>query len=161
MFYLFFVLDPGSVWRRTGPVPEWAGQHHRSHSWTGRTIDEITIKTPNPKCRLYWWLIEFIDWWYSQSCWFFRPLLWTIAPLTLPAPFLLCVLSVQVYIFIQCVTGGRGSGCVESINRSYTLCIRPVSETAKLLYHLKQKPRRGERPQTDKHPPPSPFTGQL
>jgi len=23
--------------------------------------DQITIKTPNPKCRLYWCLIEFID----------------------------------------------------------------------------------------------------
>ncbi len=22
----------------------------------------ITIKTPTPKCRLYWCLIEFIDW---------------------------------------------------------------------------------------------------
>ncbi len=44
-------------------------------------IDEITIKTPNPKCRLYWCLIEFIDWRYSQSCWYFWPLLWTSAPL--------------------------------------------------------------------------------
>jgi hypothetical protein len=25
------------------------------------------------KCRLYWCLIEFIDWRYSQSCWYFRP----------------------------------------------------------------------------------------
>jgi len=30
-------------------------------------MDEGTIKTPNPKCRLYWCLIEFIDWRYSQS----------------------------------------------------------------------------------------------
>ncbi len=35
----------------------------------------ITIKTPNPKCRLYWCLREFIDWRYSQSCWYFRPAL--------------------------------------------------------------------------------------
>ncbi len=34
----------------------------------------ISIKTPNPKCRLYWCLIEFTDWRYSQSCWYFRPL---------------------------------------------------------------------------------------
>ncbi len=27
----------------------------------------ITIKTPNPKCRHYWCLMEFIDWRYSQS----------------------------------------------------------------------------------------------
>jgi hypothetical protein len=32
------------------------------------------MKTPNPKCRLYWCLIEFIDWRFSQSCWYFRPL---------------------------------------------------------------------------------------
>ncbi len=39
-------------------------------------------KDTKPKCRLYWCLIEFIDWRYSQSCWYFRPALWTIAPLT-------------------------------------------------------------------------------
>ncbi len=38
-------------------------------------MDQITVKTPNPKCSLYWCLIEFIDWRYSQSCWYFRPLL--------------------------------------------------------------------------------------
>ncbi len=45
-------------------------------------MDQITIKTQNCKCRLYWCLLEFIDWSYSQSCWYFRPLLWTSAPLT-------------------------------------------------------------------------------
>ncbi len=49
-------------------------------------MNEGTIKTPNPKCRLYWRLIEFINWRYSQSCWYFRPLLWTIAPLPSPWP---------------------------------------------------------------------------
>jgi hypothetical protein len=39
-------------------------------------MDQITMKTPNPKCRFYWCLIDFIDWRYSQSCWYFRPLLW-------------------------------------------------------------------------------------
>ncbi len=48
------------------------------------------IKKQNPQCRLYWCLIlsrrpmeaawiEFIDWRYSQSCWYFRHLLWTVA----------------------------------------------------------------------------------
>ncbi len=45
-------------------------------------MNQITIKTPNPKRRLHWCLIEFIDWRYSQSCWCFRPLLWTSAFLT-------------------------------------------------------------------------------
>ncbi len=49
---------------------------------TDCSMDQVSIKTPNPKCRLYWCLIEFIDWRYSQSCWYFRPLLWTITPLT-------------------------------------------------------------------------------
>jgi hypothetical protein len=44
-------------------------------------MDKITLKTPNPKCRLYWCLIEFRDWRYSQSWWYFRPVVWTSAPL--------------------------------------------------------------------------------
>jgi len=37
-------------------------------------LDEGTIKTPDPKCRLYWCLIQFTDWRYSQSCWYSTPL---------------------------------------------------------------------------------------
>jgi hypothetical protein len=40
-----------------------------------KTMDQITTKTPNPKVHLYWCLLEFIDWRYSQSCWYFRHLL--------------------------------------------------------------------------------------
>jgi hypothetical protein len=29
---------------------------------TGRGIDQITIETPSPKRRIYWRLIQFIDW---------------------------------------------------------------------------------------------------
>jgi hypothetical protein len=32
----------------------------------GTAMDQITIKTPIPKCLLYWCLIEFTDWRYSQ-----------------------------------------------------------------------------------------------
>ncbi len=45
-------------------------------------MEQISIKTPNPKCRLFWCLIEFKGCRYSQSCWYFRPLLWTGAPQT-------------------------------------------------------------------------------
>jgi hypothetical protein len=31
------------------------------------SMEEGTLKTQNPKCRLYWCLIEFIDWRNSQS----------------------------------------------------------------------------------------------
>jgi hypothetical protein len=54
-------------------------------------MDEETIKTQNPKCRLYWCIIEFIDWIYSQSCWYFRPLnelvpLYLLSDLPHPSP---------------------------------------------------------------------------
>jgi hypothetical protein len=54
----------------------------RIRIWNTASMDEGTIKTPRRKCRLYWCLIEFIDWKYSQSCWYFRPALCSIAPLT-------------------------------------------------------------------------------
>jgi hypothetical protein len=38
-------------------------------------MDQITVKIPNAQCRLYWCLIEFIDWRCSQSCWYCRPLM--------------------------------------------------------------------------------------
>ncbi len=46
------------------------------------SMDKSTKKTPDLKCRLYSCLIEFIDWRYSQACLYFRPALWTIAPLS-------------------------------------------------------------------------------
>jgi hypothetical protein len=36
-------------------------------------MDQISIRTPYPKCRLYWCLIEFIDWRYIHLSWYFRP----------------------------------------------------------------------------------------
>ncbi len=75
-------------------------------------------KDTNPKCRLYWCLIEFIDWRYSQSCWYFRLLLWTVAPLpslwpTPPLPILPKV-NIQYCEYKQwvAVEGGMVSSCV-------------------------------------------------
>ena len=31
-------------------------------------MNQLSIKTPSPKRHLYWCLIEFIDWRYSQAC---------------------------------------------------------------------------------------------
>jgi hypothetical protein len=45
-------------------APSWNCEYSKS-------MDQITIKTPNPKCRLYWCLIEFIGWRYSQLSWYF------------------------------------------------------------------------------------------
>jgi hypothetical protein len=39
----------------------------RDTDWIGLGMDQISIKTPNPICRLYWCLIVFIDWRYSQA----------------------------------------------------------------------------------------------
>ncbi len=64
----------------------------------------------------------------------------TVSP---PSPFLVWISTGLFIYFIQRVTGGRGSGCVESIYRSYTLCIWPDSVPTKLLYHPKQQPWRG------------------
>ncbi len=47
--------------------------------WDWRSWTKLTIKTPNPKCRLFGCWTEFVDGRYSQSCWYFRPALWTIA----------------------------------------------------------------------------------
>ncbi len=48
------------------------------------SMDQISIKTPNPKCRLYWCLIEFVDWKYVQSVMlvFSTPLVTYSVPLT-------------------------------------------------------------------------------
>ncbi len=35
----------------------------------------LNYKDAKTKCRLYWFLKEFIDWRYSQSLWYFDPAL--------------------------------------------------------------------------------------
>ncbi len=44
-------------------MDEWTIRHRTEPTslWTVVPMDEGTIKTPNPNCRLYWCLIEFID----------------------------------------------------------------------------------------------------
>jgi hypothetical protein len=79
----------------------------------------INCKDAKTKCRLYWRLIEFIDWRFSQSCWYLRPsfvsyclsnlLSGSPAP---PPPFLKSKYS----MYRQCVAGsGWGVlSCVEN-----------------------------------------------
>ncbi len=90
-----------------------------------KTHGPKTVKTSNLKCRLYWCLIEFIDWRHSQSCWYFRPLLWTSAPLTFllvdlpppPPPAILVWISTGVRIHTVCNRGvGEGIGGLRQIN---------------------------------------------
>ncbi len=62
---------------KLGSLPKilYIARHFHTYVRYSRVMDQISIKTPNPKCRLDWCLIEFIDWRYRQSCWYFRPLL--------------------------------------------------------------------------------------
>ena len=116
-------------------------------------IDLITIKTPQPKCRLYWCLIEFIDWRYGQSCWNFRPLLCTSAPLT----FSLVHLSPLPLPSVNSYCTGRGSGCVESICTGVIHCVFDQIPNLRNCFTAPNKNLGGEGAQTDKHLPQSPF----
>ncbi len=78
-----------SPWTSTGvessrpPSPT----SHRSSTLSGPRSILLKRGTTWTKYGIYkvssfWCLIEFIDWRYSQSCWYFLLLLWTSAPLT-------------------------------------------------------------------------------
>ncbi len=116
---LFFIpLNPAVLLPPTEPYFSWA-----------MLMDQITIKTPNPKCRLYWCSIEFIDWRYSQPCWYFRPFLWTSAPLTFslvhqPPPPSLCPWVNKyrgMYSCTVCNMGGGIGWCGDHIQKLYTV----------------------------------------
>ncbi len=79
-------------------------------------MDLLTL--PNPKCRLYWCLVEFIDWRYSQACWYFDP-----AVRTITATYNLLSGSPPPTLPLPKVTLGGGGGGVE-------LCWRPYSAGA-------------------------------
>ncbi len=89
-------------------------------------------------------LLEFIDWRYIQSCWYFQPSFGGVAPLTFSlvqlSPHLLCVNKSTVYMYNTVCKGGGG---LETIfRRSLTICIWPDSEPTKLPHQPKQKLRR-------------------
>ncbi len=91
-------------------------------------------------CRIYWCsrlVIESVmSVFPTQLC---EPSLWSPSP----PPFS----QSQCTIYTDSVRLGGGGGCrvvlETKICRSLTLCFWPDSEPTKLLYHLKQKPRRG------------------
>ena len=61
------MCDSGDPIHLIRPI-QWL-PHHYGHVYTlkgGGTMEQISIETPNPKCRLYWCAIEFIDWRYSH-----------------------------------------------------------------------------------------------
>jgi hypothetical protein len=75
------------------------------------TIDQISIKTPNPKCRLVFNRVYRLDIIQSFMLLFSTPLVNYCATLTfslvhLPPPPLPCVNKYGEYVFIHCITGG-------------------------------------------------------
>ncbi len=53
---------------KSSPFTVYRGFQTKGFLNKNQIMDEGTIKIPNPKCRLYWCLIEFTGWRYSQSC---------------------------------------------------------------------------------------------
>ncbi len=98
-----------------------------------KSMDQISIKTPKPKCCLYWCLIEFTDWRYSRSCLYFRPLLWTCAPSNLltgsPTPTLeLCSLKMKTWTFSRSYWGIPNPRALETC--TWVLEVHPESVKA-------------------------------
>jgi hypothetical protein len=50
-----------------GPLEGVGPENGDFSCWIGKVMDQLTIKTPNPKCHLYWCLSEFRDWRMIQS----------------------------------------------------------------------------------------------
>ncbi len=123
---------------RARSSPSWSAAAKLGEEWT----NTCNYKDTKTKCRLYWFLIEFVDLRHSQSCWYFRPSflnyfpsnLLTGSPSPSPPPFPKSIQTVCL--------GGVGVGCWFVLKtifcRSSTLCFWPDSEQKKLLYHPKK-----------------------
>ncbi len=131
----------------------------------GLEIHQITIKTPNPKCCPYCCLIASGD---TVSHVGISTQLCELLPLYLlfssppPPPHLNKYRSLQS---TQCVTGGGD----RVVWRAYSGVLHSVfDQILKLLYKIALPPQtktkkteQGRGPQTEKHLPPSTFTGQF
>ncbi len=107
----------------------------------------INFKDTKTKCWFYWCLIEFIDWRYCQSCWYFDSALWTIASLTFslvhlphPSPFSQSKSTVNIDSVCLARVGDVLSCVGDQLAHSVS---DQIQNLKKLLVHPKQKPRRG------------------
>jgi hypothetical protein len=124
-------LPPGSECAARRPRPESSSAPPGAHSTlvpnpaaahlVGAALQNMDQITTNPKCRLYWCLIEFIDGRTVSHVGIFDPS-YELAPLypsqwfIYPPPPSLPVKSTGVHVFIQCVGGGSGARLVRRIN---------------------------------------------
>ncbi len=150
-------------------IPRWLPRMFNSHTplalgktyYYGWCHGQNTIKTKNLKCLLYWCLIEFIDW---RSRQYFRPLLWTSAPLTFslvhlpPRP---VWISIGVCIYTVWNRGGGRIGlCGEHLQELYTVYLTRF-RTYKIALPSQTKTYKKGGGLRQINLPPSPFTGQI
>jgi hypothetical protein len=114
------------------------------------TRDLITMKTQKLNVVFTGVLLEFIVWRYSQSCWYFRPSLVNYCPSNLlsgsPPPPLPPFPKSKYCVNRQCVAGWGWEvlSCVgDHILQEFNTLFLTRFGTYKLLYHHKQRPRRG------------------
>jgi hypothetical protein len=129
-------------------------------------MDEGSIKTPKPKMspllvfnRVYRLEIQSVTLVFSTPLVNKRPLTFSLVHLRPPPPPFPVWISTMV-VFIQGVRGGGEGIGLWGEHIQYTVYLT-IFEPTKSLSHPKQKPMRGGglTPQTDKHLPPSTFTG--
>ncbi len=127
------------------------------------SIDQITIKTPSPKCHLFWFIVivyrlEI----QSVMLVFFTPLL-NLRHSTLftgsspPPPFPLWI-STGICIYKVC-DGGGGDRVVWIASTGVVLWVFDQIQNLQSWFTTPNKNLDGEGTSADKHLPPSPFTG--
>ncbi len=122
----------------------------------------FNYKDTKTKCRLYWCLIESVNWRYGQSCWYFRPSFVnycnSITPFSLvhlphPSPF-------PKSNYIQTVCGWEGVGVVELCWRPYSAGVyHSVSGQLKNCFATPNKNLGAEGASDRLTPTANPFTG--
>ncbi len=139
---------------------------------------KIRLKEDNGKLRhlkkltcketLRQMFVRVIDWSYSQSCWIFRPSFVNCCPSNLfsgstsPLPPFLC----QSTVYTDSVwLGGGAWGVLSPVGNHIRQEFNTLHLTRFRIYYIPRSPKtktqEGEGPQTDKHLPQNPFTGEF
>ncbi len=159
-------------------ISQTHGRNNYKDTKTKCRLKEITIsqthgrnnyKDTKTKCRLNWGLIEFIDWRYYQSGWYFRPSFVNYCPsnlslVHLPHPSPPSLSQITVYKDSVWLGGGEGGGslsCVgdQILQEFNTLFMIDQIQNLQncYLYSPQTKTQEGRGPLTNKHLPQSPL----